>query len=183
MFPFYPSRSLSHLLILICVIISIIGFVFPQFVQLYGMNDYYYGMWDPVWFITQICLFQFLHWGIIHLLANSYFLYMAGPELEARMSWDRYTWFFMSSTIFVAITLLVFAPQSLTIGISGWCMALLSYLWIDLYTTRHPMAMQILIMLAVNIGIGLVPGISLVGHLSGAIWGLIWWALMRNWRK
>jgi membrane associated rhomboid family serine protease len=78
------------------------------------------------------------------------------------MSRDRYTWFFITSTLFVAIALLIFAPQSLTIGISGWCMALLSYLWIDLYTTRHPMAQQILIMLAINIGIGLVPGISLI---------------------
>jgi membrane associated rhomboid family serine protease len=69
------------------------------------------------------------------------------------MSRDRYTWFFITSTLFVAIALLIFAPQSLTIGISGWCMALLSYLWIDLYTTRHPMAQQILIMLAINIGI------------------------------
>jgi membrane associated rhomboid family serine protease len=86
------------------------------------------------------------------------------------MSRDRYTWFFISTTLVVAVALLIFAPQSLTIGISGWCMALLSYLWIDLYTTRHPMAPQILAMLAINIGIGLIPGISLVGHLSGAIW-------------
>jgi membrane associated rhomboid family serine protease len=82
------------------------------------------------------------------------------------MSRDRYTWFFISTTLVVAVALLIFAPQSLTIGISGWCMALLSYLWIDLYTTRHPMAPQILAMLAINIGIGLIPGISLVGHLS-----------------
>jgi rhomboid protease GluP len=147
------------------------------------MNEYYYAMWDPVWLITQICLFQFLHGGIIHLLANSYFLYTAWPELEARMSRDRYTWFFVSSTIFVAIALIIFAPQSLTIGISGFAMALLSYLWIDLYTTRHPMAMQILMMLAINIGIGLVPGISLVGHLSGAIWWMVWWGIARNWKR
>lgn len=86
------------------------------------------------------------------------------------MSRDRYTWFFISTTLVVAIALLIFAPQSLTIGISGWCMAILSYLWIDLYMTRHPMAPQILTMLAINIGIGLIPGISLVGHLAGAIW-------------
>ena len=86
------------------------------------------------------------------------------------MSRDRYTWLFITSTIFVAIALLIFAPQSLTIGISGFCMAILSYLWIDLYTTRHPMAGQILAMLAINIGIGLIPGISLVGHLAGALW-------------
>lgn len=183
MFPFFPQRSLSHLLILICVAISMLWFLFPQFVSLYGMNSYYYMTGNYISLIVQICLFQFLHGWVVHLLANSYFLYTAGPEVEARMSRDRYTWFFVSSTLFVAIALLVFAPRSLTIGISGWCMALLSYLWIDLYTTRHPMAPQILAMLAINIGIGLVPGISLVGHLAGAIWGLIWWAIFRNWRK
>ncbi len=183
MFPFYPGRSLSHLLILISVVISMIGFAFPQFVQLYGMSGYYLMDYDYISLVVQICLFQFLHWGIIHLLANSYFLYIAGVELEARMSRDRYTWFFATSTVFVAIALLIFAPQSLTIGISGFCMAILSYLWIDLYTTRHSMAPQILVMLAINIGIGLVPGISLVGHLSGAIWWLVWWGIARNWRK
>ncbi|MBC7498151.1 rhomboid family intramembrane serine protease [Candidatus Gracilibacteria bacterium] len=183
MFPFFPQRSLSHLLILISVVISMIGFAFPQFVSLYGMNGYYYMTGNYVSLIVQICLFQFLHGGIIHLLANSYFLYTAGPELEARMSRDRYTWFFISTTIVVAGALIISVPQSLTIGISGFCMAILSYLWIDLYTTRHPMAPQILAMLAINIGIGLVPGISLVGHLSGAIWGLVWWGIARNWRK
>lgn len=69
------------------------------------------------------------------------------------MSRDRYTWFFVTSTIFVAIALLIFQPLTNTIGISGFCMALLSYLWIDLYTTRHPMASQILVMLAINIGV------------------------------
>lgn len=84
---------------------------------------------------------------------NSYFLYTAGPEVEVRMSPNRYIWFFVTSTIFVAIALFILQPGALTIGISGFCMALLSYLWIDLYTTRHPMASQILIMLIVNIGI------------------------------
>ncbi len=183
MIPFYPQRSFSHLLILICIVVSMIGFIFPQFVSLYGMNGYYYMMGNYISLIVQICLFQFLHWGVIHLLANSYFLYTAWPELEARMSRDRYTWFFVSTTLVVALVLIILAPQSLTIGISGWCMALLSYLWIDLYTTRHPMASQILMMLAINIGIWLVPGISLIWHLSWAIWGLVWWGIARNWRK
>ncbi len=183
MFSFFPQRSLSHLLILISIVVSMIGFIFPQFVSLYGMNGYYYATGDYISLIVQVMLFQFLHGGIIHLLANSYFLYTAWPEVEARMSRDRYTWFFITSTVFVAIALLIFAPRSLTIGISGWCMALLSYLWIDLYTTRHPMAPQVLAMLAINIGIGLIPGISLVGHLAGAIWWLIWWGIARNWRK
>ena len=138
---------------------------------------------DYISLSVQVLLFQFLHGSFLHLFMNSYFLYSAGPTLEARMSRDRYTWFFITSTIFVASALLIFQPYANTIGISGFCMALLAYLWMDLYTTRHPIASQILVMLVINIGIGLVPGISLIGHLFGAIWGLIWWALFRNWRK
>lgn len=33
--PFYPMRSLSHLFILISVIVSLIGFTIPMFVQLF----------------------------------------------------------------------------------------------------------------------------------------------------
>jgi hypothetical protein len=61
MFPFYPRRSLSHLLILISVVISMIGFAFPQFVQLYGMSGYYLMDHDYISLVVQICLFQFLH--------------------------------------------------------------------------------------------------------------------------
>ena len=183
MFPFYPKKSFSHLLIVFCIIIASAGFLMPTLVNSFGMNRYYLMLWDYGSLGIQILLFQFLHGSILHLFMNSYFLYSAGPEVEARMSRDRFTWFFVTSTIFVAIALLIFQPLTNTIGISGFCMALLSYLWIDLYTTRHPMASQILVMLAINIGIWLVPGISLVGHLFWAIWGLIWWAIFRDWRK
>ncbi len=183
MIPFFPKQSLSHLLILIAIVIAFLGFMFPDLVGQYGMSGRYFATGDYISLLVQVLLFQFLHGWLLHLLANSYFLYTAWPEVEARMSRDSYTWFFITSTLFVATALLIFVPESLTIGISGFCMAILSYLWIDLYTTRHPMAPQIFMMLAINIGIGLVPGISLVGHLAGAIWWLVWWAIFRNWRK
>jgi membrane associated rhomboid family serine protease len=85
------------------------------------------------------------------------------------MSRRRFIQFFISSTLFVALALALFS-DALTIGMSGFCMALLSYLWIDLYTTRHPMANQILAMLVINILIGLSGNISFVGHFFGAIW-------------
>ena len=106
---------------------------------------------------------------------NSYFLYQAGPEIESRMSPNQFKVFFLLNTLFVAACLWFLAPESTTIGISGFCMALLSYLWIDLHTTRHPMANQILIMLGINIALGFTGDISLVGHASGAVFGLIWW--------
>ena len=59
-------------------------------------------------------------------------------------------------------------------------MALLSYLWLDLSSIRHPMANQILTMLVINVLIGLTPGISFVGHAAGALWGLVWWQMRRR---
>lgn len=183
MFPFFPQKSFSHLLIVFCVIIAFAGFMMPWLISHFGMNNYALVNKDYLTLFVQVLLFQFLHGSLLHLFLNSYFLYSAGPEVEARMSRDRFTWFFITATIFVAGALLMFQPYANTIGISGFAMALLAYLWIDLYTTRHPMASQILIMLIINIGIGLVPGISLIWHLFGAIWGLVWWAIFRDWRK
>lgn len=183
MIVFSPQKSFSHTLIVFCFIIAILGFLFPDLVTRFGLSTWYIASGDYVSLLVQILLFQFLHWGILHLLANSYFLYTAWVEVEARMSSTWYTWFFISTTIAVALALLVLQPYAITIGISGWCMALLSYLWIDLYTTRHPMASQILTMLVMNIAIWFIPGISLVGHLFGAIWWIIWWAIFRNWRQ
>ena len=77
MIPFFPQRSLSHLLILICVIIASLGFIFPELIGRYGMSGQYYRSGDYLSLLVQIILFQFFHGSILHLLANSYFLYIA----------------------------------------------------------------------------------------------------------
>jgi hypothetical protein len=80
--------------------------------------------------------------------------------------------FFLGNTFFVAVALW-FLSHGNTIGISGFCMALLSYLYMDLRSTHHPMANQILIFLVINILLGLYGNISFVGHASGAVWGMM----------
>ncbi len=173
--PIYPSKYISHFLIIVCVIVAIAWFIFPNFIGYFGLHKIPL-IYETIPYIAwQIIFFQFLHGNILHLLMNSYFLYTAGPEVESRMSRSRFIAFFVSSTLFTALSLYIFAPNSLTIGISGFCMALLSYLWVDLSRIHHPMANQILIMLVINIAIGLTPGISFVWHAAGALWGLIWW--------
>lgn len=174
-FPFYPKEYFSHTLITVAVIISVLGFLFPGIVNLFGFHHIPLTGDGMILFIGQLFLYQFLHGDIFHILMNSYFLYQAWPEVETRMSKGRFQLFFLLNTIFVAAALWFFAPYSLTIGISGFCMALLSYLWIDLHTTHHPMANQILIMLVINIALGLTGNISFVGHFFGAVFGLIWW--------
>lgn len=182
MFPIYfaPQRFFSHFLILLSVIVSIGGFLMPNMLR-FGMSEVFLGFGMYGSFLIQIVLYQFLHGWPLHLLLNSLFLYQAGPELEARMSATKYKLFFVANTFFVAIALLIFSSGN-TVGISGFCMALLSYLWIDLYKTRHPMADQILVMLVINVWIWLSPGISLVGHAAGAVFGLLWWWMKeRRW--
>jgi membrane associated rhomboid family serine protease len=101
-------------------------------------------------FIAQLALFQFIHGGTLHLFLNGLFLYQAGPELEERMSKKEFRLFFLLSTLFVAVSILLFS-SGVTIGMSGFCMALLAYLWYDLFSARHPHANQILIMLVINV--------------------------------
>ena len=178
--PFYPKEYFSHALILIAVIIAFIGFAFPKLILLFGLHRIPLDGDGPVMLVGQVFLYQFLHGDPLHILMNSIFLYQAWPEIENRMSPIRFRIFFLLNTLFVALALWFFAPYSLTIWISGFCMALLSYLGIDLYTTWHPMASQILVMLVINIAIGLTGNISFVGHASGALFGVITWFFLRN---
>lgn len=182
MIPFYPRRSLSHLLILIMIIVSLIGFMDSRIISVFGFHFSYLSIDTLPALIASTVSFQFLHGNTLHLLMNSIFLYQAGPEVESRMSRKRFIQFFVSSTLFVAVALALFSDGN-TIGMSGFCMALLSYLWIDLYTTHHPMANQILIMLVLNVLLWLSGGISFVGHFFGAVWGLVWWQIFRSWKK
>ena len=111
----------------------------------------------------QILLYQFLHGDILHIFLNAYFLYQAGPEVESRMTKKEFKLFFLANTLFIALALW-FLSRGNTIGISGFCMALLAYLYMDMRSVRHPMASQILIMLIINVLIGLTGNISFVGH-------------------
>lgn len=168
-FPFYPIRSISHRLILIAVIVSLFGFAFPSLIAYFWLHRIPLVPETFPYLLGQISLYQFLHGDILHILMNSIFLYQAGPEVEARMTRKWFLLFFLGNTFFVALSLW-FLSSGLTIGISGFCMALLSYLYMDLARVRHPMANQVLIMLVINIALWLTGNISFVGHAAGAVW-------------
>ena len=165
---------ISYLLILISVIVSLIVWKNTSLFR-YGFNKTYYSEGNYPEFIKQVGLFQFIHGDILHLVMNSYFLYTAGPILEKALWASNFLIFFLSTTIISVFGLYFFAPKSNTIGISGFCMALLSYLWIVLYSAWDPWASQIWTLLLINIAFGFVPGISFIGHLTGAVWGITFW--------
>jgi membrane associated rhomboid family serine protease len=147
---FYPRHYISHALIVVSAIVAIIGFIFPWLVSYFGLHAIGVNSYTAPFILGQIILYQFLHGSLIHIFLNAYFLYQAGPEVESRMNRSEFISFFLGNTIFVALALWFLSP-GLTIGISGFCMALLSYLYMDLQATRHPMANQVLTMLMINV--------------------------------
>ncbi len=74
---FYGAFLVLIRLILLCIFISTIGFIFPNFIDLYGLSRRYLLGGDYMSLIVQVALFQFLHGSVLHLFMNSYFLYMA----------------------------------------------------------------------------------------------------------
>lgn len=77
MFPFYPSRSLSHALILIMAVVSLIGFADARIIQVFGFHFSGLDMAHIPGLIASIVSFQFLHGSLLHLALNSMFLYQA----------------------------------------------------------------------------------------------------------
>lgn len=165
---------ISYILILISVIVSLVVWQ-NKWLFRYGLSTLYYSEWNYREFAKQVGLFQFIHGDILHLVMNSYFLFMAGPTLERALWTSNFLIFFLSTTIISIFALCLLAPKSNTIGISGFCMALLSYLWVTLYSVGDPGASQIGTLLLINIAFWFVPGISLIWHASGAIWGITFW--------
>lgn len=177
---FYPQKSQSHFLICLCVVISIFGFILPGLKLQFWLHSNVFDLWIFA-IISQSLLFQFFHSEIFHLLFNLYFLYIAGPEVEARMNKNQFFYFFIFTTIFCVISLWIFTSNSITIGISGFCLALLAYIVLDLYSIKHHSFVYFAFLLAFNLSTWIIiSGISFVWHLAWAVSWMIWWHLQKK---
>jgi len=96
--------------------------------------------------------------------------------VESIIGRSKFIVFFLFNALFVGISLLFYANGN-TIGISGFAMAILSYVFLELKAQRNPEYRSAGVFLLINIAIGFTGNISLVGHLSGAIFGIIFYYL------
>jgi len=152
------------------MLVTMISYVKPTLL-VYGMNPFFLYDGNYVGLLMQFFLYQFLHGGILHVLSNSIFLFMFGNQVEVLMGKTKYYLFFIVNTVFVGVSLLVLSSAN-TIGISGFAMAVLAYIFLDLRGKNNPEYKSAGIFLIINIAIGLTGNISLVGHLMGAVCGL-----------
>lgn len=163
--------SISNIFIFISVIFTFIASLFPN-IYMFGMSSFFLekGNFPFVW--IQFILYSFLHWWIFHLFFNSIFIYYFWNIIEKIMGKKKYLIFFIWNTLFLWWILLFFSSAN-TVGISGFCMALLMYYTLYLKEKNDSEYKWWITAIIVNIAITIYPEISLLGHLFGAIfWGL-----------
>ncbi|SDD36832.1 Membrane associated serine protease, rhomboid family [Geodermatophilus telluris] len=115
----------------------------------------------------------FLHIGITHLLLNMLSLLVFGPELERRLGWARYLAVYLVSALGGAVAIQLFGePGRAVAGASAALYGLLGALGVLMLAARQDLR-GLLTLLAINVVISFLPGVSLLGHLGGLVAGVL----------
>jgi membrane associated rhomboid family serine protease len=117
----------------------------------------------------------FLHFGILHLAFNMYFLYVLGPMLEPGLGRVRFLLFYVASLLGGSLGVLVLDSGGITAGASGAVFGLLAGATVGLWRRGiNPFSTGIGTALILNLFITFaIPGISIGGHLGGAVAGAL----------
>ncbi|EKE28601.1 MAG: hypothetical protein ACD_3C00040G0002 [uncultured bacterium (gcode 4)] len=175
------SKSISNMLILISIFITSLTIPFQQLYN-YWMNNYYLGNWDYLTLLIQFCLYQFLHWWLLHILSNSIFIYLFWNQVERLLWKKRFLMFFLLNTIFTWVAILILSEWN-TVGISWFAMAVMWYVFMYMRKIRHPDYKWAWTFLALNILIWFSSNISLVWHLWWAVFGCLFFIFESNLKK
>lgn len=117
----------------------------------------------------------FLHFGLLHLAFNMYFLYVIGPMLERSLGRVRFALLYFASLLGGSLGVILFDSGSITAGASGAVFGLLGAATVGLWRRGvNPFNTGIGTALLINLFITfIVPGISIGGHLGGAVVGAV----------
>jgi membrane associated rhomboid family serine protease len=113
----------------------------------------------------------FLHFGPVHLLFNMLALWIIGRDVEIVLGRGRFLAVYLLGVLGGAAAAMLFsAPNIQLAGASGAVFGLMGALVVLLRRMRAP-AGQVFGLIAVNIAISFLPGISLTAHLGGLVAG------------
>lgn len=117
----------------------------------------------------------FLHYGIIHIGFNMYFLYILGNQMEPQLGRVRFIALYVASLLGGSAGALLIDQGGLTAGASGAVFGLLGATAIGMYQHGvNPLRTQIGTLLMINLGLTFfVGGISIGGHVGGLVAGAI----------
>ena len=131
----------------------------------YGVN--LFGEWWRVFTAA------FLHIGPVHLALNMLALLVFGSELERQIGRWRYLALYLLSALGGAAAIqLLGDPRVPVAGASAAIYGLLGALGVLMLASRQDVR-GLLTLLAINVFISFLPGISLLGHLGGLVIGAV----------
>ncbi|MGZ4605739.1 MAG: rhomboid family intramembrane serine protease [Blastococcus sp.] len=115
----------------------------------------------------------FLHIGPLHLVLNMLALLVFGSELERMLGRGRFLTLYLVSALGGATAIQLFgAPATPVAGASTAIYGLLGGLGVVMIARRQDLR-GLLTLLAINLFISFLPGVSLIGHLGGLVAGAV----------
>lgn len=170
--------TVSNIFIIISAIVTALA-AFVTWINDFWINNNF--LWESMYhlFIMQFFLYQFIHAWILHFIFNAIFIYIFWNWLEDIIGKTKYIIFFVFNTFFVWIALLFLTKEN-TVWISWFCMAILTYFTLELYTKKNPEYKWWVTAIIVNIIIWFYPWISLIWHLFWAVSWVIFFLFNKN---
>jgi membrane associated rhomboid family serine protease len=120
----------------------------------------------------------FLHIGPLHLVLNMLALLVFGSELERQLGRWRFLALYLLSVLGGAAAIQLFGnPAGAVAGASTAIYGLLGGLGVVMLARRQDVR-GLVTLLAINVVISFLPGVSLIGHLGGLLTGALTAALL-----
>jgi membrane associated rhomboid family serine protease len=122
----------------------------------------------------------FLHFGIVHIGLNMFFLYVLGPMLEPVLGRVRYLLLYLASLLGGSLGVVLLDKGGISAGASGAVFGLMAAAAVGQWRRGiNPMTTGIGATLLLNLVITFaIPGISIGGHIGGALAGAACGAVM-----
>ena len=127
--------------------------------------------------IYRLLTTAFLHIGIVHLLVNSYSLYVIGSQLESFLGKLKFLFVYLISAISGSLMSIIFS-NNVSAGASGAIFGLLGSLLYFGFNYRvflgNVLKSQIIPLIVLNLGLGfMISGIDSAAHVGGLIGGIL----------
>ena len=144
---------------------------------LYGAKINQFILQGEIWrFLTP----AFLHGSFVHLGFNMYALYSIGPSLERKYGGTSFILLYAISAVFGNVFSFL-CSSYVSLGASTAIFGLIAAQGVYIYKNRYllgsaakPLLTNVLFMIAVNLFLGLSPGIDNWGHLGGLVGGFLY---------
>lgn len=165
----------TYVLVAMCAtafLLSLLGAGVEGAVTDYGMRPVYIAV-DGQWY--RLLTSVFLHWSILHIGFNMLVLIMLGPTLEKVLGHVRFTVLYLLAGLGGAVASYCFSPlATASVGASGAIFGLMGALIVAGRRIRADVT-QVIILLAINLAIGFLPGGSIDwrAHIGGLITGAV----------